>query len=416
MSLYDCTAQQTSALAQQNKTDCVVLLVAEGVSATALDAKGRSALQLACLNSGTDTVQAVIDSGGWLDSLATACIIEATIAGNIDTLALLIARGVDCTAVIDDIGYTLLHAAAAYGRQDCVNVLLRQGCDAKALTTGGVSVLDVAFGHELPAVCIRDAVKRPEWSDRTKVYCYRELKHVTAEHSEREATAMLLLKLGVDYDASKIVAGDACAVLIKQYLDSVRAQVTQLQLLQLEQLAVHRHTATAASTRTHATATERTASQGHAVQVQLVHAETGEKSKQVYTVYTALLAKLQAPTSTTAATNNTDTTPNVLLNMLAPTGQWSLSDDSITTTTAANSNIKLLTYDGSDFTEEGFECILEYVYTSAVRGVTHGALDCDKLQATLQAAQYFNADILDSVARKWAEQCGVTIATEWYYY
>jgi Ankyrin repeats (many copies)/Ankyrin repeats (3 copies) len=332
--------------AMQNKADCVALLVAEGVSATALDAKGKSALQLACLHSNLDTVQALIDSGGWLDSLAPACILEATIAGNTDILALLIARGVDCTAVIDDIGYTLLHAAAAYGRQSCLNLLLRKGCDVKALTTGGVSVLDVAFGHELPAVFIRDAGKRPEWSDRTKVYCHRELKHVTAEHSEREATAMLLLKLGVDYDASKIIAGDACAVLIKQYLDSVRAQVTQLQQLQLQQLAVHRHTAITASTTAVATASERTASQDHAVQVQLVHAETGEESKHVYTVYTALLAKLQSTTSTTAATNDTDTTPNVLLNMLVPTGQWSLLDDSITTTTAASISIKLLTYDG----------------------------------------------------------------------
>jgi hypothetical protein len=59
---------------------------------------------------------------------------------------------------------------------------------------------------------------------------------------------------------------------------------------------------------------------------------------------------------------------------------------------------------------------MEYVYTSSVRGVTCGVLDSDKLQATLQAAQYFNIDILDSAARKWAEQCGVTIAREQHCY
>jgi hypothetical protein len=55
---------------------------------------------------------------------------------------------------------------------------------------------------------------------------------------------------------------------------------------------------------------------------------------------------------------------------------------------------------------------MEYVYTSAVRGVTYGILDSDKLQATLQAAQYFNIDKLDNAARIWAHQCGVTIAEE----
>jgi BTB/POZ domain len=77
-----------------------------------------------------------------------------------------------------------------------------------------------------------------------------------------------------------------------------------------------------------------------------------------------------------------------------------------------NSTCITVSLTGSDFTEEGFECIMEYVYTSAVRGVTYGVLDCDKLLATLQAAQYFNIDALDTAARKWAEQFDVTIAEE----
>jgi hypothetical protein len=52
---------------------------------------------------------------------------------------------------------------------------------------------------------------------------------------------------------------------------------------------------------------------------------------------------------------------------------------------------------------------MEYVYTSAVRGVTYGIPDTDKLQATLQAARFFSIDQLDKDACKWAKQSGVTI-------
>jgi hypothetical protein len=64
---------------------------------------------------------------------------------------------------------------------------------------------------------------------------------------------------------------------------------------------------------------------------------------------------------------------------------------------------------GSDFTEEGFASIIEFLYTGAVVGVTYGILDCDKLQATLQAAQYFNLPTLDTAARGWAQASGVTV-------
>jgi hypothetical protein len=70
----------------------------------------------------------------------------------------------------------------------------------------------------------------------------------------------------------------------------------------------------------------------------------------------------------------------------------------------------VLTSTGSDFTEQGFASIIEYLYTGAVVGVTCDVLDCDKLQATLQAAQYFNLTMLDTAARRWAQTSGVTIA------
>jgi BTB/POZ domain len=65
----------------------------------------------------------------------------------------------------------------------------------------------------------------------------------------------------------------------------------------------------------------------------------------------------------------------------------------------------------NDFTEEGFASLIEYLYTGEVVGVTYGILDCDKVQATLQAAQYFNLMTLDTAAFSWAQTSGVTVAT-----
>jgi hypothetical protein len=55
---------------------------------------------------------------------------------------------------------------------------------------------------------------------------------------------------------------------------------------------------------------------------------------------------------------------------------------------------------------------MEYVCTSAVRDVTYGVLNIDKLKATLQAAKYFNAQKLHTAARKWAQQCGYDVPTD----
>jgi hypothetical protein len=72
----------------------------------------------------------------------------------------------------------------------------------------------------------------------------------------------------------------------------------------------------------------------------------------------------------------------------------------------------LLLHQGAKFTEEGFDSVMEYVYTSAVTDVTHGVLNVDKLKATLQAAKYFNPQELHTAARKWAQQCGFAIPTD----
>jgi ankyrin repeat protein len=103
----------TAVMHQQ--TDCIPLVLSKGVSILALDAQGRSALQLACLCCDTATVQLLLDSGGWLDSTANGCLLYAIIGGSVDTVQLLLARGAVCTNTpIDSSGCTLLHAAAAW--------------------------------------------------------------------------------------------------------------------------------------------------------------------------------------------------------------------------------------------------------------------------------------------------------------
>jgi BTB/POZ domain len=59
---------------------------------------------------------------------------------------------------------------------------------------------------------------------------------------------------------------------------------------------------------------------------------------------------------------------------------------------------------GSDFTEEGFECIVSFLYTGSVDGVTTGVLDATKLAAALQAADHFKLDALRHSAEQFAVQ------------
>jgi ankyrin repeat protein len=154
--------------------------------------------------------------GGWIDNLATVCMLNTTISGNIDTLTLLKKRGISCSNVADDnSGYTLLHAAAAYGRLECAGMLLRYGYTAVALANNGDSAVDVAFAVEVPTAFKGDNVVKAEWS-------------------EHAATVLMLLKHGCGYNAYKIKDNDECAAVIKQYYDELRgASVKQQQLLQL---------------------------------------------------------------------------------------------------------------------------------------------------------------------------------------
>jgi hypothetical protein len=138
------------------------------------------------------------------------------------------------------------------------------------------------------------------------------------------------------------------------------------------------------------------------VKVQLMHATTGQRAHEVYTIDTTLLAALHTQRSETGA--------SVLANMLAAPSSWGAA--TTTTAGAAADTVKHLQYDDDvDLSELGFDCMLQYYYTACVQGATAGAVDIDKLQVTLQAAQFFGLDKLAAAAKEFAKAGGVTVST-----
>jgi ankyrin repeat protein len=317
LDLHRSTLLHTAAM--YNRSDCIPLLLANGVSITTFDSQGRSALQLACLYSDCDTVTLLFDTGGWLDDLAAACMLNATIDGNCDTLALLIERGISCNGVIDDSGLTLIHAAAAYGRLECLGVLIRQGCDAHVISSDGLSAVDIACTDNDVEVLARDSVKRPAWS-------------------KRQATAKMLLQHGVSCNSSSNLNDDHAAAILAQYVDTLREQIThQQQLLQ----------AHVAGSYTMNNFNNDIASASNVVRIQLINADTGVESSTVYKVNITVLQKLHAALQQTVSTG-------ILSNMLLPAGRWITTSatmnsdnvDSCDMTTPDASTTTLISYNG----------------------------------------------------------------------
>jgi Ankyrin repeats (many copies) len=203
------TLLHTAVMHQQ--TDCIPLVLSKGVSILALDAQGRSALQLACLCCDTATVQLLLDSGGWLDSTANSCLRYAIIGGSIETVQLLLARGAVCTDTpINSSGYTLLHAAAAWGRRDCSTLLLRNGLLATASSVNGRTPIDLTTLDvpQLPAALL------PSNLSCTIVRCDADI----------EAVMLLLLQCGAAVDAAMMYSNSKYAAAVKQYTDGVRRE------------------------------------------------------------------------------------------------------------------------------------------------------------------------------------------------
>jgi Ankyrin repeats (many copies) len=214
--------------------------------------------------------------------------------------------------VIDDAsGYTLLHAAAAYGRLECAGLLIRHGCDVSTQSTGGASAVDIAFELEVPAVFERDGIAIESWES-----C--------------KATALLLLQHGCGYNANDTSDNAVFAAVIAQYLDELRERTTkQQEILQVYTANTYSTTSTAASERYHcAQSVDDTT-----LQIQLVHADTGVISSNIYTIKMKLLSKVHAATARQSA--------SILLNMLVPPESWG-----VRSTNTSPTDARLISYDG----------------------------------------------------------------------
>jgi ankyrin repeat protein len=424
LALVLCVCRQTllHAAALYSRDDCVKLLLAAGVSAAALDAEGRSALQLACLHRSQSTVCALLNNGGWLPELAFDCLLNACIAGDATRLELLLehasksrsssnsnnssssstssSNSSSSSAITDLVSgttaegeYTLLHAAAAWGRLQCVGILLRHRVSASGLTGAGKSpaALAAAGIDEVPAQLQREGVKRPAGAERQKV-------------------VLLLLRSGAAVETD-LMCYDCYSGAVQQRIQELEQQLAaQTEAVTLLAVNAYRSDGVAitASSTNNSSDTEQqqrradtadvTAKQ-HIARVQLMHATTGERAHTVYTIDTKLLAALH--------TLRGETGVSVLANMLVAPSSWGAA---ASTAGAAANAVKYLQYnDDVDFSELGFECVLQYYYTASVQGATSGAVDIDKLQATLQAAQFFGLDNLAAAAKDFAKASGVII-------
>jgi hypothetical protein len=327
--------------------------------------------------------------------LGFECLLNACIAGDPASLELLLEHASSSSSssgsssssssVAADVSrqttaegnYTLLHAAAAWGRLQCVGLLLRYGYAAGVLSATGTSPAALAAldNDQLPQQLQRTGVLRPA-------------------APERERVVLLLLRSGAEIEAAAMTPVQGV------YNNAVQQFVRKLQLRLVAQteavkvLADNAYrsggaaiAATASSNSSdqkqqQGSATDAaTAEKQHTVRVQLVHASTGHRAHHVYTIDITLLAALH--------TQRGETGVSVLANMLIAPSSWHATATAGDTTTAPDA-VKHLQYDDDvDFSELGFECVLQYYYTASVQGATSGAVDIDKLQATLQAAVFW---------------------------
>jgi ankyrin repeat protein len=127
-SVLSCTMLHTAA--QHSRSDCIPLLLAAGVDVTALNAANEPALQLTCTYCDVETVQLLLDAGGWLTSNGFKGPLAATRAGNAEVLELLLSATT---------------AASDSGSSDSSDSSCGQMCCMQATTaTSGLKLLHIA--------------------------------------------------------------------------------------------------------------------------------------------------------------------------------------------------------------------------------------------------------------------------------
>jgi ankyrin repeat protein len=266
----------------QNKRACISLLVDNGVDIEALDEQGRSALQLACQLSDADTVQLLLDYGAWRNALRKACMVAAVAADNAAVLQQLIdytADGIDDSDSdsdsdndslqddVDDSSNTLLHAAAALGRQQCVMLLLSDdhGYDTDDVNADGHTALDLACAAALPESLRSYDITRANWSVRKQV-------------------ALLLLDAGAKTDARKLAGNESYAEAVTVHMAANTDKLhTRDAALAVHAMRSYDNSAAAAAVAVGSSAVKR---------FRLIDDNTGVESDRVYTYDSALLTKL----------------------------------------------------------------------------------------------------------------------------
>jgi hypothetical protein len=230
----------------------------------------------------------------------------------------LLARGAVCTSTpIDSSGYTLLHAAAAWGRRDCTALLLRNGLLATASSVSGKTPIDLTVVKvpQLPPALL------PSDLSCTIVRCDDDVQ-------------LLLLQCGAPVDAALMRRNDMYAAAVEQRIEQVTREL-QAANATLDIRASLAYTSNEQHQQQQQHCVTTVATDATTVKVQLVHAETRVRGQRVYTVNTDQLSQLY--------TARGEQGLNVLLSMLVPSESFRGAVDS---TPAVSDSVKQLHYNG----------------------------------------------------------------------
>jgi Ankyrin repeats (many copies) len=301
-SRLDAYAPQSTLLhsaAQHSRADCVPLLLAAGVDPTAVSNNGCTALRLACNDCDLNTVQLIVQAGGWHAQFAAECLARAIVKHKPEVLELLYEAE---AAVIGDAsthdyclpkGLSLMHVAAAARSLSCAEALVRHGAAADAVITSDNSTASADITGLSPLDLL--VLKGPTWS-----LLRTEPAPAQLTAAEFGRFALLLLSCGATIKHSAMSAQEySCfAGAIQQHAARLQRQL-------------RKKTAVAA---VHSAACYDQYAGGSSdappkiVKVQLVHTDTQQLGARVYTIDTELLAQLLSVDAAAATATVTVTT------------------------------------------------------------------------------------------------------------
>ena len=309
--------------AKRGNVDCVAELLQASLDLPVWDADGFSPLMLACLHGNPPTSQLLLNRTRPDKEEVAKCAFFAAASGQYDTLQMLVQdHNVDVKETVD--GWSLLHAAAAWHRLDCVSYLLGAGASAN-VRCDGLTAIEVASIDQRISRGPGLGVHRP----------FEE--HSDASRQRRDAIGSLLLTYGDTVDCALLKPNTAY---VPDYVARLKAELQQTKAtLQLTRASMQRTICS----------TDRSdngvldAMQAFTIEsdpvsiVQLVHATTGVRSDAVYKLDATLLADLHK--------NSGGEMPSVLLNLVQPPEGFAAATASSTNQPGAVP-LQLLTYDG----------------------------------------------------------------------